>query len=199
MEGTRKALLASPPQSREESDLFWDKICDETAAEIFLQQLLSEKKDSKDVSSSSSTLHPFWQLDYSQQLERLVNLGAIREIADEYAKESDRGKFLARYGDYLLEGLELDHLVSNPAGPIRGSDLGEELMKKYKISPNERFHLESIPYGTDEFGTQASSRARDIYRAWNKLKAGRAHYEEKLFQKGLLGLSYNSNPKKKKS
>lgn len=184
MNATRKALLASPPQSKEESDLFWDKICDETAAEIFLQQLLSEKKD--------SSSHPFWDLDYSQQLERLVNLGAIRDIADEYAKESDRGKFMARYGDYLLEGLELDHLVANPAGSIRGSDLGEELMKTYNISPNDRFHLESIPYGTDEFGTEASHRARDIYRAWNKFKAGRAHYEEKLFQKGMLGLSYTN-------
>ena len=201
MDGTRKALLASPPQSREESDLFWDKICDETAAEIFLQQLLlsEEKKDfSSDDDDDDDEQHPFWQLDYSQQLERLVNLGAIREIADEYSKESDRGKFLARYGDYLLEGLELDHLVSNPAGPIRGSDLGEELMKKYKILPNDRFHLESIPYGTDDFGTQASTRARDIYRAWNKLKAGRAHYEEKLFQKGLLGLSYSKERKNKK-
>jgi hypothetical protein len=181
MEGTRKALLASPPQSKEDSDAFWEQIRDETAAEIFLQQLLAEKHDAS---------HAFWQLDYFRQLESLVNLGAIRDIADEYAKESDRGKFLARYGEYLLEGLELDHLVANPTGPIRGSELGDEFMKKYKIKSSDRFHLESIPYGTDEFGTEASQRARDIYRAWNKFKAGRAHYEEKLFQKGLLGLSY---------
>jgi hypothetical protein len=181
MNSTREALLAVPPQSKEESDSFWDHIRDETAAEIFLQQLHAEKKESS---------HPFWQLDYSHQLERLVNLGAIRDIADEYAKESDRGKFLARYGDYLLEGLELDHLIADPTGPIRGSDLGEELMKKYSISPSDRFHLESVPFGTDEFGTEASTRAREINRSWNLFKAGRAHYEEKLFQKGLLGLSY---------
>eukprot|EP00980_Cylindrotheca_fusiformis_P026453 scaffold16189_cov125-Cylindrotheca_fusiformis.AAC.9 len=182
MNSTRKALLESPPQSKDESDTFWDSIRDETAAEVFLQQLRAEKKDAD---------HPFWELDYSRQLERLVNLGAIRDIADEYTTESERGKFLTRYGDYLLEGLKLDHLVGDPTGPIRGSDLGEALMKKYDLSPSDRFHLESIPYGTDQFGTKASRRARDIYRSWNLLKAGRAHYEEKLFKKGLLGLSYS--------
>jgi hypothetical protein len=186
---TRRALLASPPQSKEDSDSFWENVRDETAAEVFLQELLSEKN------VDDSNKHPFWQLEYSQQLDRLVNLGAIREIADEYGKESDRSKFLARYGDYLLEGLELDHLVADVTGPIRGSDLGDRLMKQYQIGPNDRFRLEQIPYGTDEFGTEASKQARDVFRAWNKLKAGRAHYEEKLFQRGLLGLTYAKKAK----
>ena len=134
--------------------------------------------------------HLFWELDYSKQLERLVNMGAIRDIADEYATEQDRSKFLSRYGDYLLEGLEMDHLVPDPTGPILGKDIGHRLAKHYKISPKDRFRLEKIPYGTDEFGTEASQRARDIFRAWNTLKAGRAHYEEKLFKGGLLGLTY---------
>jgi hypothetical protein len=134
-------------------------------------------------------------LEYSQQLERLVNMGAIREIADEYA--TDRSKFLARYGDYLLEGLELDHLVADPTGLIRGSDLGGSLLKQYDIRPNDRFRLAKIPFGEDEAGTEASQRARDLYRAWNQLKAGRAHYEEKLFQRGLLGLTYEAEKKKK--
>lgn len=206
MEGTRNALLASPPQSKEDSDQFWDRIRDETEAEVFLQQLLSERKGGED--------HPFWQqLDYSEQLERLVHLGAIRELADEYA--TDRSKFMTRFGDYLLEGLEMDHLVGDPTGPIRGSDLGGSLLKKYPdIKPTDRFRLAKIPYGQqqDENGSSSSSsssgttstststteaaRSRDLYRAWNKLKAGRAHYEEKMFKKGLLGLTYAKQEKK---
>ncbi|CAJ1968814.1 unnamed protein product [Cylindrotheca closterium] len=182
MGGTRNALLLAPPLSHDDSTAFWENIRDETAAEVFLQLLHSQKTTSS---------HPFWQLEYDLQLERLVELGSIHEIADEYAKESDRSLFLSRYGDYLLEGLELDHLAPDATGPIRGSDLGDALMKKYKIAPSDRFHLKSIKYGTDEFGTPASQRARDIFRSWNTLKTGRAHYEEKLFQKGLLGLSYS--------
>lgn len=182
MVGTRNALLSAPPRSQDDSNVFWESIRDETAAAVFLQELYSEKNDSS---------HPFWQLKYEQQLERLVELGSIREIADEYSKESDRSLFLSRYGDYLLEGLELDHLVPDPTGAIRGNDLGDALMKKYKVAPSDRFRLKRIKYGTDEFGTTASERARDISRSWNMWKTRRAHYEEKLFQKGLLGLSYS--------
>lgn len=182
MTGTRLALLSVPPQSHDESNAFWEGIRDETAAEVFLQQLHASQNNSP---------HPFWQLDYDLQLDRLVNLGSIRQIADEYATESDRSLFLSRYGDYLLEGLELDHLVPCPTGPIRGLDLGDALMKKYNVSASDRFRLKSIKYGTDEFGTPASQHARDIFRLWNSLKTGRSLYEEKLFQKGLLGLSYS--------
>ena len=188
MIATRKSLLAAPPQSKEDSDAFWDKLRDETSAEVFLQELLSSRKGDDD--------HPFWQLDYSKQLERLVNMGAIREIADEYATENDRSKFLARYGDYLLEGIEMEHLVPDPTGPISGKDIGDRLAKHYNIKPKERFRLQKIPYGTDAFGTEASRRAREIFRAWNKFKAGRAHYEEKLFKGGLLGLVYGDKKEK---
>jgi hypothetical protein len=187
MAATRKALLAAPPQSKEDSDAFWGKLQDETSAEVFLQELLSSRK--------GDDPHPFWQLDYAVQLERLVSLGTIRDIADEYATENNRAKFLARYGDYLLEGLEMEHLVSDPTGPITGNDLGDRLTKHYNIAPKERFRLEKIPFGTDAFGTEASRRARDIFRAWNKHKAGRAHYEERLFKGGLLGLLYDGKEK----
>lgn len=190
MEGTRKALLASPPQSKEDSDQFWNSIRDETAAEIFLQRLLEGKNHDENASN-----HAFFQLDYSKQLERLVQLGSIREIADEYASGDDRGRFLARYGDYLLEGLELDHLVPDPQGPIRGSDLSDRLQKQYGITATDRFRLEKLAYGTDAFGTPAAQQARDLYRAWNLLKAGRAQYEEKLFQRGLMGLTYDTSKK----
>jgi hypothetical protein len=186
MEGTRKALLAAPPQSMDDSDKFWQSIKDETAAELFLQKMLS----AKNVDDDGSASHPFWQLDYSRQLERLVQLGSIRDIADEWASEDDRARFLARYGDYLLEGLELDHLVPDLQGPIRGSDLSDRLQKHHGIQATDRFRLEKLAYGTDAFGTEASQRARELYKAWNQFKAGRAHYEEKMFQRGLLGLTY---------
>ena len=186
-EGTRKALLASPPQSQQDSDRFWKNLQDETAAEVFLQRLLEVGPPE----GASEKQKLFWDLPYENQLEKLINLGAIREIADEYAKESDRSKFLARYGDYLLEGIMLDHLVSDPEGPISGADLGDRLVKHYKIGKEERFRLEKMPYGSDEFGTDTNKRARDLYRAWNKFKAGRAHYEEKRFKAGLLGLRYD--------
>lgn len=195
MEGTRRALLASPPQTKDDSDRFWESIRDETAAELLLQKLLS----AKNVDNAGS--HPFWQLEYSKQLERLVALGSIREIADEYGSESDRSRFLARYGDYLLEGLELDHLVPDPQGPIRGLDIGARLRDHYGIAATDRFRLEKLAYGTDAFGTEAAQRARILYKAWNTFKTGRAHYEEKLFQRGLLGLTYephHSQPREKK-
>jgi hypothetical protein len=191
MDATRNALLASPPQSQEESNQFWDSIRDETAAEIFLQRLL----DSGPPEDATSSQKIFWEMPYEDQLAKLVNLGAIREIVDEYTKDSDRAKFLSRYGDYLLEGVTLDHLVPDPKGPISGKEIGDRLAKHFKVKPTDRFRLEKIPYGTDEFGSEKSQRARDLFRAWNKFKAGRAHYEEKMFQRGLLGLRYDEEEK----
>jgi hypothetical protein len=178
--------LLSPPQTRESANEFWDNLRDDTSAEIFLQQLLRDKEGSD---------HPFFELDYAAQLDRLVNLGSIREIANEYTSEAARSKFLSRYGDYLLEGVKFEHLVLDPAGSIQGSDLGQQLQEKYNISKADRFSLQKIQYGADEYGTDASERARRLYRAWSKLKTGRANYEEKLFQKGRLSLSYEEDRK----
>ncbi|KAL3916433.1 MAG: hypothetical protein SGILL_005180 [Bacillariaceae sp.] len=172
--------------TRESANEFWHNLRDETSAEVFLQQMLAQKGDSS---------HSFFELDYATQLERLVNLGSVGDIANEYASEADRSKFLSRYGDYLLEGVKFDHLVLDPAGSIQASDLGQQLTEKYKINRTDRFSLHKIRYGADEFGTEASERARDLYKAWNKLKAGRANYEEKLFQKGRLGLKYEKKEK----
>jgi hypothetical protein len=183
LEETKKNLLEKPPQSKESANEFWSQLRDETAAEMFLQNLL-ESKDTRDH-------HPFWSLDYQTQIQRLVNLGTVREIANEYATETDRSKFLARYGGYLLEGIRFDHLIRDPNGPILGSDLGDLLQAKYEIKPSDRFILRKLEYTEDE----ASEEARRLFQAWNKLKAGRANYEEKQFQKGLLGLSYEVKQK----
>lgn len=138
---------------------------------MFLQKLLQ----------GMDTKHPFRELDYDTQLNRLVSLGSIRELADEYSSEAERSKFLSRYGDYLLEGMKFDHLISDPFGPIRGSDLGQQLQKKFNVNPGDRFSLTKIAYGHEDFQSDAAQRARSIYKAWNKLKAGRANYEEKRF------------------
>jgi hypothetical protein len=176
-------------QCHRSSNEFWVHIKDETNAELFLQSLLAERKEDAD--------HPFWDLDYQTQLERLVNLGTIGEIANEYTTEVDRSKFLTRYGDYILEGVQFDHLISDPSGIIMGSDLGRHLQEKYKISPADRFSLKKLSYGTNNFDSRASRNARSLYMEWNKLKVGRAHYEEKLYKKGLLGLTYDKSQSQK--
>lgn len=191
LEETRRNLLSVPPQTRESADSFWDKIRDETSAEILLQKLLRDRAEGADV--IIDTDHAFWKLEYRTQRERLVHLGTVGEIANEFVAEVDRARFLTRYGDYLLEGVRMDHLVPDPSGPIRASDLGQTLLDAYDIDPTERFRLEKIQYGQEAAslgGTEASQRARSLYRAWNTLKAGRANYEEKLFNRGKLGLSY---------
>lgn len=190
LEKTRKNILEAPAQGKEEADEFWESLRDETSAEVLLQSLLEER-----VENSSD--HPFYELDYKTQIERLVNLGTIREIANEYATEAERSKFLTRYGDYLLEGVQFHHLIPDLSGPITGSDLGQHLHEKYNINPEDRFSLKKILYGEDDFNSETLTNARKLYTAWNKLKTGRAHYEEKLFQNGLLGLSY-ATPKPKK-
>jgi hypothetical protein len=187
LEETKKNLLIAPPQPKESANEFWSQLRDETAAEMFLRNLLEAKEANKGD-------HPFWNLDYQTQVRRLVHLGTIREIANEYATEADRSKFLSRYGDYLVEGIQFDHLIPHPNGPIVGSDLGEQLLAKYNIKPSDRFVLRKL--SPNEEG--ASNEARSLYQAWNKLKAGRANYEEKLFNRGLLGLSYEATKKGKK-
>jgi hypothetical protein len=193
LNATRKNLLASGPQTADDAVKFWESIRDQTAAEVFLQQML----DAGLPESATETQRLFYELPYEKQLEKLVNLGSIRELADEYTRPTDRQKFMTRFGDYLLEGVELDHLVADPNGPVSSDDLGDRLAKQWKVAKGDRFRIEKIPYGVDGFGTDASKRARDMYRAWNRLKAGRAHYEERLFQQGLLGLRYEKEEKKK--
>merc|ERR1712070_938209 len=125
-----------------------------------------------------------------------MGLGTIREIANEYVTEAERSKFLTRFGDYLLEGVQFHHLIPDSSGPITGSDLGQHLQERYSINPEDKFSLKKILYGSNDFNSETSKKARKLYKAWNKLKSGRAHYEEKLFQKGLLGLTYSTTEAK---
>lgn len=204
LEETRIALLSAPPQSEEESKTFWSQLQDETKADIFLQNLLQQGPPA----GISQTEKAFWDMPYEDQLEKLVNLGTLRPLLDDYMDDAKRIDFLRRYGDYLLDGVELDHLVPDPNGPITGMELGAEIVRSWNVQQDDRFKLVKLPYRggltgdpeeDDEFleegdtGSDAAMRrSRALYEVWNRHKAGRARYEEELFARGDLGLSYDT-------
>lgn len=200
LNATREALLSVPPRYRDESDAFWAQVQDETDAELLL---LSLHKPNDDDTTSESTpisqkkvkesLETFLSLPYSKQLRQIINLSTLRPILDEYGSEVDRLKFMEKYGEMLLEGMEIEHLVSDSNGPITLDDIDDSLLDKKKLDSNSRFSIKMIPYGTDEFGLTRSQRSRALYRAWSAQKAGRARYEESSFKKGRIGLSIHGD------
>jgi hypothetical protein len=202
---TRDALLSQPPSSRDESDAFWRRIQDETDAELFLNAFLtSVEKDQNDKKNetkadiangtgdtkSQHDLDVFLSLPYDIQLRQLIQISTLRPLLDEYISESDRLNFMDQYGDLLLEGIEMEHLVLDPEGSISIHDIKDEnlLFQQSGINKDSRFKIEMIPYGTDEYDSSRSTRARALYQAWNKQKAGRARYEKLMFQKGKIPL-----------
>jgi hypothetical protein len=189
LEATRQALLADAPVDEEESKKFWDQLSDESQAAVLLDTMIQDGPP-----PGASILHSsFWELSRIHQLERLLNLGALRPLLDEFTKESDRLRFLQRYGDLILEGVELDHLVVDPQGPIRPSDLSKDIVEKLGIPDDARFRLERRPFkASDELS--AMEKSHTLFRAWNAQKAGRARYEEELFRTGRLGLRYGDEP-----
>lgn len=206
LDETRRALLSTPPQSREESDDFWQKIQDETKAELFLQDLLQDGPPE----GLSYFERSFWSLPYDAQLEKLLNLGTLRPLLDEYMSEGNRKDFIRRYGDFLLDGVLLDHLVPDADGAITGMDLGIEAIRAWGIRKEDRFKLVKLPYNAElsykddvndeKRGQEAAmERARSLYHAWNQQKAGRARYEETLFVRGDLGLSYAAKSESEKA
>lgn len=176
---TREALLSVPPTTREESNQFWDSIRDEGQAEIFLQDLEEQKE--------GESLAPFWNLTHAEQVERLAAIGTMRPLLDEYANKQQRLKFLDRHADKLLEGLELEHIVMDPKGPITSADL--QNMSTMRGMEGDRFSIQKLPYGSNEKG-------RLLFAEWNRHKAGRARYEEHMFKEGKLGLRYSDEIKK---
>lgn len=93
----------------------------------------------------------------------------------------------------------MEHLVPDPDGPIGlddlSSDVRDEMSREWTpesglaASDGEpRFAIRMVAYGTDEYGSARSERAREMYRLWNEHKANRARFEEQLFKKGYLGL-----------
>ena len=215
MEATRKALLSQPPIDSDSSKDFWTKIRTETEAENFLQDYRSraEKKLSSLQDSSASLsdedkalqeeLQTILSVPYERQLRKLVDMGSLRPILDEYTNDSDRQNFLEKYSSIFLEGLELEYLVPDPHGPIALEDLGPNLREEYAelySSSREgiRFRIDKMTYGTDEYGTKRAQRARDMYRMWNEHKSERARFEEALFRKGFQHVDEKKNEVKKK-
>lgn len=183
---TREALLSEPPVTAGEADEFWSQLNDHGQAAVLLDAMV------KDGPPPGATfLHSaFWDLPRAKQLERLVNLGALRPLLDEYTKESDRLRFLQRYGDTILAGVELEHLVVDATGPVLTSDLGQDVVNKLRIPEGARFRVEKRPYKSAG-DLSALEKSRALFKAWNDHKAGRARYEEKMFQTGRLGLRYS--------
>lgn len=192
---TRDALLSEPPRYRDESEAFWSQINDETDAEILLHNLTKEgiyapaEGESNAEKKARESLEAFLSMPYTKQLGQIISLGTLRPILDEYSSEEDRMNFMERYGETLLEGMEIEHLVSDPNGNITVDDIGDEsLLSKQKVRSDERFSVKMVPYGTDEFGLSRSEKARALYRAWNMQKAGRARYAENMFKAGKIPL-----------
>ena len=212
MEATRNTLLSQPPIDRARSKDFWNKIRTETEAENFLQDYRSnaEKKLSYLADSTSLTdedkilqseLEAIMSIPYDHQLSKLVKMGSLRPILDDYIEESDRQNFLEKYSSIFLEGLELECLVPDPNGPIQLEDLGPSLHEEFAAMhpQDQRFAISKIPYGTDEFGTERAQRARDLYRLWNEHKSNRARFEESMFRKGFMHLEEKKVEKRKKN
>ena len=139
-------------------------------------------------------------MPYEHQLQKLVNMGSIRPILDEYIEESDRQDFLEKYSSIFLEGLELECLIPDPNGPIALEDIGPDLREEFAAlhSQDQRFRIEKVAYETDEFGTERAQRARDLYRLWNEHKSNRARFEEAMFRKGFMNLEEKKDAGKKK-
>lgn len=153
-----------------------------------------------DEKQAQIDLEAILTVPFEVQLDKLVNMGTLRPILDEYASEKDRTSFLEKYTHVFLEGMEMEHLVPDPDGPIGLDDLSlelrDELSKEWTPSTNlsvgsgdrqrPRFAIRMIAYGSDEYGTTRSERARELFRLWNEHKANRARFEEALFKKGYL-------------
>eukprot|EP00565_Helicotheca_tamesis_P006723 CAMPEP_0185741220 /NCGR_PEP_ID=MMETSP1171-20130828/38842_1 /TAXON_ID=374046 /ORGANISM="Helicotheca tamensis, Strain CCMP826" /LENGTH=450 /DNA_ID=CAMNT_0028413175 /DNA_START=1 /DNA_END=1353 /DNA_ORIENTATION=- len=183
---TRESLLSSTLKTRDESDEYWNNLRDETQAEIFLQSLLDKHK-TKDATTEEGTA-TFLSLPYKTQLKQLIRLGTLRPFYDEFMSESSKQHFIQQNIHTLLENVELEHLVYDPKGPITADDLGADLLQGRQVKRGDRFRIELVKYGTDEYGTSRAERARALYRAWNELKADRARYEEIMFKRGKIGL-----------
>lgn len=214
MVATRNALLSRRPLDKQESEDFWSNVKDETQAEIYLQELRADAEkeleglrenngegegEGESTAARMARLETFLAAPYDAQLRRFADAGALRPLLDEYAKADDRSAFLERHSETFLEGLELEHLVSDPDGAVEWDDLGPDLRaellddvsssgKGGENRKGRRFSVKKIPYGTDEYGTSRSARARDMYRLWNEHKSNRATYEEDMFRRGEMGL-----------
>lgn len=212
-EATRKSLLSERPVDTDKTKEFWTRVRTETEAEVFLRDYRTAAKEQLQLLNDASTtlteedkttqsdLEAILSVPFDTQLEKLVKMGTLRPLLDEYAPSADRKSFFEKYSPIFLEGLEMEHLVPDPEGPIGLDDVGSELREQFSREwtpggavadgKEPRFAIRMVPYGTDEFGSTRANRARELYRLWNEHKANRARFEEALFKRGHLGLEEN--------
>jgi len=164
-----------------QSRALWANLADETSAQIFLDKMLNTKPT---TSSSSDAYSSFFQLPYQEQLKRLVTVGTLRPVFDEYITENDFNTFWEDYKDTLLDGIPMEFLVKDRNGSITAEDIGETGAEKYKVR-------EEI-YGK---GDEKLKRQERVYDAFGHFKALRAEYEEKLFKEGSLPLENKPSEK----
>ena len=203
-EATRISLLFERPVDTEKTKEFWSNSGTETDAELFLKDyrssaeaklntLWSEAATLTDEQKETQLeLETILSVPFDIQLDKLVNMGTLRPILDEYAPGKERKSFLEKYAPIFLEGLEMEHLIPDPDGAIGIEDLSGSLRDEFSKEwtpeagrQEPRFSIRMVAYGTDEYGTSRAERSRELYRLWNEHKVNRAKFEEKLFKKGM--------------
>ena len=206
-EATRISLLSERPVDTAKTKELWSKVgTSQTDAESFLKDYRASAEEKLNTLwASASTLsdeeketqlelEAILSVPFGIQLDKLVNMGTLRPILDEYYPGTERNAFLEKYAHIFLEGLEVEHLVPDSDGAIGlddlSGDLRDELSSEWTPASGAqepRFSIRMVAYGTDEYGTTRAERARELYRLWNEHKTKRARFEEKLFKKGYLG------------
>lgn len=213
-EATRNSLLSERPTDSSKTKEFWNNVRTQSEAELFLQDYRAAAQDrlnsmdeahllTDEGAKMQTELEMILSVSFDVQLEKIVNMGTLRPILDDYAPGKERTTFLEKYAPIFLEGLEMEHLVPDPDGPIGvddlSSDMRDELSAEWTTSSGlaaadgsePRFAIQMVAHGTDEFGTARAERARALYQLWNEHKANRARFEESLFKKGYLPLREN--------
>lgn len=219
-EATRLSLLSERPIDAKKTKEFWSSIGSETGAESFLadyranaerklNSLWALEGPTEEDNKLQAELEAILSVPFDVQLGKLADMGTLRPILDDYAPGRMRRAFLEKYAHVFLEGLEMEHLVPDPDGPIGLEDLAPDLREELSSgwrppsdapgsSPSNgggggggeepRFAIRMVAYGTDEYGTSRAERAREMYRMWNEHKSNRARFEEALYKRGHLRL-----------
>jgi hypothetical protein len=220
-EATRLSLLSERPIDAKKTKEFWSSIGSETGAESFLADYranaecklnslwaLEGPTEEDNKLHADAELEALLSVPFDVQLGKLAVMGMLRPILDDYALGRMRRAFLEKYAYVFLEGLEMEHLVPDPDGPIGLDDLAPDLCKELssgwrppsdapESSPSNggggggeepRFAIHMVAYGTDEYSTARVERAREMYRMWNEHKSNRARFEEALYKRGHLWL-----------
>jgi hypothetical protein len=148
-EATRISLLSERPVDTEKTKEFWAKARQETEAEAFLidyrenakEKLTSLKQQQQETSPSAKLkedeiatmyeLEAILSVPFDAQLQKLVKMGTLRPLLDEYAPSAERQLFLEKYTPLFLEGLEMEHLVPDPKGSIGPDNVALELRKEW--------------------------------------------------------------------